>query len=209
MPQIASNERVAAFGKTRSGKTWLMRDLSKNLNRFWLLDSKGTLTNWNTQDANERALDKFAAGEKMRLRFVPPLEGIADFWAGVFDTALQIGNLTLYVDEMYDVVEPGTKSPDKLRACWTRGAEFGIGAWSASQRPVFIPQFVISESEHIFVFRLPKFEDRQKIQSNWQGGDLPNVKDRHGFFYYHVESDAPIYYSQLGAPGVAMTPKEI
>lgn len=72
-------------------------------------------------------------------------------------------NTVLYVDEVYGVTGPRL-IPFHLKAILTRGRERGITAMMATQRPAEIPQFVLSESENYFVFRLQMPQDKRRIR---------------------------------------------
>ena len=74
----------------------------------------------------------------------------------------------------------------------------GIGTSASSQRPMWVPLFVLSESEHFFVFRLSLQEDKNRMAA-FMGPAVRDViiKDRHGVFYSYVVWDDPIYMSRL------------
>jgi hypothetical protein len=195
--KILSNDRVFICGKTRSGKTTLLRYLASTLRRMMLLDSKGTLTDWDTVDATDKTIKQFIAGDDLRLRFVAPIGAESEYWQNACEVALLAGDTVVIVDEIYMIVEPGARPSPQFAALWTRGAEFGIGAWGSSQRPTFIPGFCISEAEHVFCFRLNKASDRARVADFAGDALLTPVPDYHGFYYWSQVSDRLEYIKDL------------
>lgn len=164
-----------------------------------ICDSKATLTNWNSQEWDKRTFHALKNGEPIRVRAIPPITiDPSAYWEDVFSQIYTVGNVTVYIDELYGVVPPG----DQNRALWalyTRGREFGIGVWAATQRPVWVPLVALSEAEHYFMFRLALDEDKQRMSAFMGKEVLSTIKDKHGFFYMSAEADNPSYLSRLEA----------
>ena len=196
--QINGADRVFICGKTGSGKTYLSRHLLASLNRLIVLDGKGTLKDWNLEPYNRDSMRKLRTGQDVRIRALPDLrDQPQEFFRRVLREAFEAGNVTVYIDELYSVVPPGTLAPPELWACYTRGREFGVGVWSATQRPVWVPLVALSESEHFFMFRLSLQEDRGRLAA-FLGREVEEpISDTHGFFYGKAEWDKPEYYRQL------------
>lgn len=72
-------------------------------------------------------------------------------------------NTVLFVDEVYGVTT-GRRIPFHYKAILTRGRERGITCFSGTQRPAEIPQFILSESENYFVFKLQMPQDKERIR---------------------------------------------
>jgi hypothetical protein len=98
---------------------------------------------------------------------------------------LDRGNTVLYVDETA-LASKQTRAPRGLMACIQLGRERGVGVWTATQRPVNVPIITISESEHMFVFRLRHPDDRQRMAdySDPRVAVPFPAKYAHGFWYY-------------------------
>lgn len=191
---INSDERLLITGKTGSGKTFLARYLTKGLRRLVVLDGKGTLTDWGLDDFGSRGLRQ----DVFRLRAIPPIgRDPLEYWDGVLTDCFKAGNLTVYIDELYAVNPPGNKILPGLWALYTRGREFGIGVWSSTQRPTWIPLVALSEAEHFVMFRLSLMEDRQRLAAFMSADVLTPIKDIHGFFYMFAQWEEPVYYRQL------------
>lgn len=195
MTQILSNERVIIAGKTRSGKTTLAKELTKSIRRLLILDSKGTLGGWNGEEWSEENRERLVKGENVRVRIVPEInQDPGTLWEEAFSFAFTIGNCTIYLDEAFAIFENANTATPTAKAIWTRGAEFGIGAWASTQRPSGIPLFLISEAEHYFCFRLTLAKDRERM-SEFMGEEVVQpIRDKHGFWYYGVDDDRPAYW---------------
>lgn len=200
---IRSNERVAIVGKTGSGKTYLAEKLAKPIKRLVVVDAKGKLkgkfntVDWDiqnpTKDKNFIALRN---GENVRLR-IPPLiadtKELSKMYDKFFYLLYTIGNLTIYIDEVYGVIPPRATVTTYLNALYTRGRELGISVWASTQRPSWIPLEMLSEADVFFVFKLQLPQDRKRMADVIGNEVLTPVTDKHGFYFYSTEQDRPIY----------------
>lgn len=200
---IKPNERLAAVGKTQSGKTHFVGKLAQSLRRLIVIDGKGYLANkvrardgdysWNLTEWNSReGADVRAAmerGEGGRLRVPAPLRGD---YEGVFRWAFHIENVTIVIDEMYSTAK-GTDPGHWLNLCYTQGAQKGIGVWACSQRPRRVPSVMYSESEWKAIFRLPKADDRKFMADEIAADSIPLLPPR-DFYLYNDSFDAPQHY---------------
>ena len=192
--KIRPNERVLIAGKTGSGKTWLAHKLLAHASRLIVVDPKGNLTKWGLKEPNFWDWKAFERGKPARLRIVPPIGADPDWFEEFFARLYNYGNLTLYIDEVYGVTPPGAKPGMWLSALYTRGRERGIGVWAATQRPVWVPLFLISEADWMLIFRLNLYDDRKRIASIAGDSILETIPDPHGLWLYHVDMDDPVYY---------------
>jgi energy-coupling factor transporter ATP-binding protein EcfA2 len=198
---IKSSDRVFIAGKTGSGKTFLARHLTRKLPRLVVLDGKGSLSDWNLIPWDGNTRRALIAGEPVRSRVTAPLKGdVKEFWETVLGLCYFAGDLTIYIDEVYAITPPNTNPGPNLWACYTRGREFGVGVWSSTQRPVWIPLISMSEAEHYFCFRLNLGEDRKRLSAFMGEPVLTPIPDEHGFYYSRAEWDKPIYKTKL-TPG--------
>lgn len=194
--KIASDERVVIIGKTGSGKTFLAKHLLKTCQKLLVLDSKGTLNDWNCQNYDPSAMD----AEGFRLRLLGPFDG-NDMDA--IDHAYRVGDVTIYIDEAYSIFYDQRKRAEiePILRCLTRGRERGVGVWVSTQRPVNMSKYVLTEAEHFFVFRLTDSNDRKLVANSIHENLEDKVTSQHGFFYYHISMDDPTYFTELKTSG--------
>lgn len=195
---VRSNERVFLCGRTGSGKTFAAEELTKGLPRLVVLDPKGTLGGWGLVPFDREAKRLLRLGDPIRARVVvdfgkPPDET----WEEALGACLNAGDVTVYIDEVYGVVDPGSKPSPLLTAIWTRGRELGIGGFAASQRPSWVPLFFLSEADWYFVLRLSLDEDRRRMAAFMGPDVLEVIRDKHGIFLMRAEDETPMYLPQL------------
>lgn len=207
MPQelrIRSDDRVALVGRTGSGKTYAARRLCNNAKRLMVLDPKQRIdaTEWRCIPWDREARRLLQNREPVRTLIRAPLTMKPwEFWEDIYRLAMSYGNVLVYTDEVYLVLPPGGVASPAMRACWTAGREIGVGSYAAMQRPSRVPLEVISEAEHIFMFRLTLADDRKRMVDNGLGdAAMQMIKDRHGLFYMHYLMDNPIYFPSLPEP---------
>ena len=200
--RIRSNDRVALVGKTGSGKTYMARHLLAGLNRFVAFDPKGTIglaegpDSWNVEPWSGAGYKKLQQGKNARL--VVPGPGPDDdpfaYWMPFLRAIFELGNITLYIDEMYAVNRPGTFPSAELMALYTRGRELGIGVFAATQRPTLVPLVMLSECEWLFTFRLLLEQDRKRMAEICGPAVLNAIPNgyEHGYYLFNTAWNEPI-----------------
>ena len=185
-------------GKTGSGKTYLSKFLTRHVKRLVVFDGKGTLGDWQLDPYDKDAVDKIKRGEDVRTRVLVPFgaDPVA-WWSGVLSMVYAAGNCTIYIDELYSVCPPNQRPSDELWSIYTRGRELGLGVWAATQRPVWVPLFALSEAEHYFMFRLQLEEDRRRMAAFMSPVVEEPIRDPHGFYYSLSGWDNPRYFREL------------
>lgn len=164
------SDRAFIAGQTGSGKTVLARYLCRYRKNVVVLDPKRRI-DWNGYRivTSLKAAAKLNAKQVQRIVYRPDFAAVKDWNNGddeiqrFFEWVYVRGKTTLYVDEAY-MVTRGEELPDFYHACLTQGRELGIETWTATQRPMNIPQVLQSEAEHAYIFRLKLPQDRRKIQ---------------------------------------------
>lgn len=189
--RIGKNDRALLVGATGCGKTtlarYLIEDTSKPFSVTYDAKISENISGWEGQEFHED-FDSLVDSDSPRLIYRPSFresvdaDAQDDFFAWVYERRYT----RLYVDEAYALLG-GTHPSFHLQACLSRGRERGISTIIATQRPKRIPLITLSESEHIYVFRLNLAEDRGRT---WEitGIDPLDQADlrNYEFFYYNA-----------------------
>jgi len=196
--KIRSDNRVFFSGKTGSGKTFMAHYLLRQLGRVIVIDPKisPAITAWKFMDQKE-GFDLLAKGEKARVRvFEPPVIDKDGFpnWDSIFQFAWNLGDVTVYIDEMYSVSKAGQMTYP-LRRIYTQGREHGIGIWASTQRPRHVPFEIFTEAEWGVCFMLRSAEDRKRIADGTGYEEINDpIRDAHGFWVFYETWLNPLYY---------------
>lgn len=195
MVSIKPSDRVTFVGKTGSGKTYAARILTKNLRRLVVFDPKGTLRGkWDLKEWTKRTAKDLRDGKDVRVRIPAPIDGN---WEQYFQACYEAQDVTVYIDEVYGVLDKGNRASPYFTALYTRGRELNIGVWACTQRPAWMPLFVLSEAEWIFLFRLQLDADRKRM-SEIMGDSVRHVTlTGHEFYLYNQSWDSPVKYPRI------------
>lgn len=196
-------QRVAFAGKTGSGKTYAARYLLHPIRRLIAIDPKMQLMgerNWRLEAPSREAYKALRQGEYARIvAWQPPAVDPEGFpiWDSLFELAWELGDVVVYIDEMYSVAKNGRLSYP-LRRLYTQGRARGIGVWAATQRPSFVPLEMFSESEWSLIFTLRMEEDRKKVARSLGFEQIMQpIRDVHGFWVAYQTWPEPMYFRQL------------
>lgn len=178
------------MGQTGSGKTTLARYMLAFRRWKVIVDYKGRI-DWKEYTLC-KTLSKLVRCNKPALLYQPDFTEAQDedtqnrFWEFVY----RRGNTTAYADEITTFAQ-GDVFPFHFGNCLVRGRELGVEVWSATQRPMRIPQIVLSESEHQYVFSLKLPQDRKRIEesSGIPSDEIAQLDKRQ--FYYARQDGKP------------------
>jgi hypothetical protein len=180
-------DRAVLVGMTGSGKTTLAEQMLKFSRFVAVYDAKGLLR-WDGYE-RYRSLKGVTDSNAEKIIYSPSFIELRDFdfIDAFFAWVYQRGNCTAYIDEVYSVTK-GPNLPLHYHACLTRGREKGVELLSATQRPMSIPNVILSESEHYYIFRLSMPNDRKKIEQTVALSEerIQALKKRE-FFYASAE----------------------
>ena len=187
----APTDRAVFVGQTGSGKTTLAEYCCRSRPYVVVLDPKGRLQ-WLGYEI-VTTLRAAIASKSPRVIYKPVYAELMDDAVidGFFQWIYQRERTTVYVDELFAIAQ-GDQFPWHFGACLTRGRELGIEVWTATQRPSRIPGVVLSESEHLYAFKLKLPRDREKMEElsgldRRQFAELPKRS-----FYYVRQDAAPV-----------------
>lgn len=160
-------DRALIVGQTGSGKTTLAERLLRWRAQVVVVDHKG-LIRWPGYVRYTR-LAELTRATAPRLVYAPGYEESQDeeMQERLWEWLYRRGHTTVYVDETATATN-GDSYPYYYGACLMRGREHGTELWSSTQRPMRIPQIVISESEHVYAFRLRLPQDRRRLEDTAQ-----------------------------------------
>ena len=184
---IKSNERVCVCGKTGSGKSFLVRQLISTFDRVIFFDPKRE--NFDLKGKVVYTLEEVEKNIKENKFFLiyAPLS-MSDLAFNRFcEIVYHQGNMTLILDE---VITLGNHKVNEWHNRLIRlGRSRGIGLWHLIQRPAFVSNYILSESEHFFLFKLQTEIDRRKIKGIiGECAELLNDLPEYHFVYYnHLE----------------------
>ena len=182
---IGHNDRVAVVGTTGSGKSTLLRAALVPTRLYVALyDPKGEWTGQEWLTVREAA--KLPKNPHPRVRYFPYPEELSDKEAldTFFRWVYLRQNTTLVVDEAYLATLGGRWLPPFYQACLAQGRSLGIGVISATQRPYYIPQTILTEAEHWFIFKLRAPQDVHAV-AQWTGLEPRRIKalEKHEWYY--------------------------
>jgi hypothetical protein len=206
--KVGKNDRSILIGATGCGKTWLAKALVNDPAKPFsvVYDTKGLISSPALQKVEDRWIghkvyddfDMLIESQKKNLTkeprviYRPPIEEERDAVAQdiFFHWVYERWHTRLYVDEAYSILG-GVNPSQYLQACLSRGRERGISTIISTQRPARIPVITMSESEHIFVFRLNAKNDRERagelIDVDPRSFHPENLKD-YQFYYFNVRA---------------------
>lgn len=205
--EIRSNDRVTAVGKTGSGKTAAVLALIwSTLNRVAFLDIKGTehsqkslnVPVLRSVDDVQAALFAEDADDRLDKFCIAPNRPDLDTFDEICRLFYERGNHHLIADELKTVYH-GAGLTEHHNLILTNGRSKGVGFTGTTQRPLRIPREQISESEHLFAFRLKDPDDADRVDSVTAGRlpVEPVALDRYHYLYNHDELDQPEHHTPL------------
>lgn len=207
---IPVNEHVFIPGRTGSGKTFLAKKYLANYQNVVVLDTKGLVswpeipdTEWTGEEKeilknngkNENLsmvfkLKDLETADTPKIIYRPPWEELEEeYFNAFFQWIYRRKNTIVWVDEVMSVCPNPHKIPEFYKAILTRGRQRKTAVWSLTQRPSGIPQIIMSESTHFFVFDLNLPQDREKLVEVTGAVELYEKPGKYVFWYYHVETE--------------------
>lgn len=195
--RIRSSDRAVFVGATGTGKTTLAKGLMYGRKRIAVLDPKRTF--WLPDSWSPTTYTTVAEFSRHEYQgpaiYRPTVQEIDALCEDFFAICFEEGNLTVYVDEAASVTKT-TKAAHSYERCLREGRERNVGTWSATQRPVFLPRVIFTESEHMFIFRLRHPDDRERMEDYTDPQIESRVPRGHQFWYYNDSTQRLKFYRE-------------
>ena len=158
-----SNLRVFITGKTGWGKTYfVMHTIFPKLTRVLVHDRKHRLKGYPAAYCHTLE-DVLAAWQKGKNKIVyQPYNPSEEDFNELCHLIFQCGNYVLIVDEVKSYTQVN-KIPYWLDELYRLGRERNTGVIALSQRPMYVHNTMISESDYVIAFHLELEGDRKKI----------------------------------------------
>lgn len=163
--EIRPNQRVLIVGMTGTGKSQLAEYLCREFNSLIVLDYKHEIE-WEGFKILNSLKELSRAGtsaEYNRVILRVPYEWEKKEYDTFFKWVLQRKKTRVYVDEGM-VIGDNATFPKHLKICAVVGRSLGIGMIVTVQRPATIPKFLMTDSEHKFVFYLQDEDDQKRVE---------------------------------------------
>lgn len=187
---IRPDHRVTAIGKTRSGKSYWVRDLIRRVGgryvqrypyyRVLVFNTKPTKSYDGIPAVRFRNGARFAKADQAArerglwvLHYRPGRdEADPEAYDELIGRAMERGYLTIVLDEIAHINEGRANNTGaNFRYAMKAGGELGVGVWGLTQTPSFVPHETLSEQEHVAVFRLKEGYDQDKARGLVGKGD--------------------------------------
>jgi DNA helicase HerA-like ATPase len=193
MYNIKSSEHVFISGFTGSGKSFLaMKYLQYPQKHTIALDVKGDMKGFDEDEIitsiNElHDIDFKQAKTPLKILYRPSIyEMDEEHYEEFFKFIYNLKNCTVFVDEVTAVCPSPLKMLFWYKSILSRGRSRNTNVFSLSQRPKDIPQYILSESTHYFIFHLNTLNDRKRIFDNTGLREfLNNPLQQYHFYYYN------------------------
>ncbi|EJL42509.1 hypothetical protein PMI08_03160 [Brevibacillus sp. CF112] len=199
---IPDTQHVAVCGRTGSGKTELLYAYVSGYDYVAVLDTKLEFTFGGYVLKDEIAvvdrLDRLDEYEEPKIIYRPRLtEMKMEYYDQFYWWCYYRENTVCVTDEVMSVAPNPSVIPEGLKAVMTRGRSKHVPHWGATQRPSGIPQLILSEASHFFVYDLNLPQDRKKLMEITGAPQLwerPNSgkSGKYNFWYYNVAEDEAI-----------------
>lgn len=204
---IKSSEHVFICGATGTGKTVLAKAYLTGYKNVVVLDSKGTFEFEPFLKLNEdyilvTELNSIYTPSKInKIVYRPNIyENNPEYYERFFEWCYKRGNTIVLIDEAMHICD-SSKIGFWYKSILTRGREINVSAWSCTQRPVGVSNFLLTESVHWFIFRLNAPDDREKLYKASGNINFRTSPKGHYYFYRNADKDG-IAKSILNLGGV-------
>ena len=200
----AYEEKITIVGASGSGKSYLANVIMKSLNgvAVWVFDPNFQFHSSRAMVFNDlKELLKVYDGAKRGHYILQPHDNSENTFRRFNSEAFKRGNLVIIEDEIHNFCTK-QKMIKEFNQVILSGRPRGISVISISSRPASCPNHVLSNSKHVFAFKL-NLESDVKFLEGFLGSDVwilmppdkrSKLKDQptlpeHTFFYRDMDTD--------------------
>lgn len=204
-PTVPLGTRLAIFGRTGSGKTYLTRWFllrSPPRQRWVVLDTKHDpeYSDWRPRGGllSMKALERAWNNQRIVVLRPYPAETnpeVLDAYLGTLHEAWD--NFGTVVDEAMQVCPSAMTAGPGITGLLTRGRVRGQAAIVGTQRPARVPRFVFSEASAFAVMALNIEQDRKSAYGFTGRPEVMRKLPAREWLYYDVAGDSLTTYSPV------------
>lgn len=199
--KIQPNKRLIFVGKTRSGKTFLAKQLLRMIldrtkdTQVIFIDPKHETTFFgNGEDLEHpKLVEKY--NSKVRVQVFQTFTW-NEHLEHMVDAVLKRGNAIVVLDEIGGIAT-ATTVPTGITRLWTQGGGKNVGAWSLVQFPRRIPSVIKTQSEHWFIFRLNSLDERKELLNFIPDSSILEKLEKYYFKYFNDDMDTCTLFSPI------------
>lgn len=195
---ILTSEHVFVPGMTGCGKSHLAEAYLSQFPKVVKLDTKGEAMDkirrkqnpWPQVNPKELTIvtrldDLIQNSDAPYLIYNPSHDELQeDYYDEFFRWAYYHRRITVWVDEVMEVLESPHKILRWYKGILTRGRYFDVAMWQLTQRPMGLPPMTIAQSTHVFCFDLQLDQDRKKVSDVTGVADFLTKPEGHNFWYW-------------------------
>lgn len=204
MPVIGNDEHVFVCGMTGSGKSYFVERFLACYGYVIKLDTKGEVDQkrkkgepiWNgltegTDFTVVRKLIDLPSVETKKAIYAPRESELnEEYYNEFFRYCYERENNIVWVDELMSV-SSANSCPEYLKYTSIMGRSRNVSLWCCTQRPVGVPQVLISNCTHFVVYNMRNDVDRKKIQDVTGFPELrklPNDVGKEPFCFWYANT---------------------
>ncbi len=197
--QLKKGQRAIIVGRAGTGKSTLGKTLIPLTGKLCIIDPKREVNFPNCKIYD--SADKILREKPKRFIYRPHESQFEDYaeYDKVFHYVYKSGDFFIFIDDLVAIVT-ATRFPYNLKMCYMLGRSKGITALACTQRPAFLPGYMITECNNMYVFDLHNERDRKKM-NDIGPYDPKKITDEHTFAFFSCSNDRT-YYLKLKLEGM-------